>query len=88
MKGPVAKIMRELGYAPSAAEIAKLYQGIANGIVIDELDRNLSATIEAMGLRARVTATVMRSAADQVRLTQEVIAFAKSIAVQSEPLNQ
>jgi LPPG:FO 2-phospho-L-lactate transferase len=88
VKGPAAKIMRELGYAPSAAEIARLYQGFAHGIMIDELDRNLSATIEAMGLRARVTATVMRGAADQARLAQEVVAFAGSIAVRSGPVNQ
>ena len=88
VKGPAAKIMRELGCEPSAAEIARLYRGIAHGMVIDESDRKLSATIEAMGLRARVAATVMRSAADQARLAQEVVAFAGSIAVQSEPVNR
>jgi len=88
VKGPAAKIMRELGYEPSAAEIARLYQGIAHAMVIDELDRKLSAPIEAMGLYARATATVMKSAADQARLAQEVIAFAESVAVQNEHLNQ
>ncbi len=88
VKGPAAKIMRELGCEPSAAEIARLYRGIAHGMVIDESDNELSATIEAMGMRARVAATVMRSAADQARLAQEVVAFAGSIAVQSEPVNR
>lgn len=88
VKGPAAKIMRELGYEPSAAEIARLYQGIAHAMVIDELDRKLSAPIEAMGLYVRVTATVMKSVADQARLAQEVIVFAESIAVQNEHLNQ
>ena len=57
-------------------------------MVIDESDRELSATIEAMGLRARVAATVMRSAADQARLAQEVVAFAESIAARSEPVHR
>ena len=87
LKGPAAKIMRELGYAPSAAEIAKLYRGIAHAMVIDELDRGLSGEIEAMGLRARVSATVMSSVADQARLAREVVAFADSITVQSGSAN-
>ena len=88
VKGPAAKIMRELGCEPSAAEVARLYRGIAHGMVIDESDSKLSAAIEAMGLRARVAATVMRSAADQARLAREVVAFAGSIAVHSEPVNR
>lgn len=82
VKGPAAKIMRELGCAPSAVEIARIYKGIAHALVIDELDRGLCATIEAMGMRAFVTATILRSVEDQARLAQDVVACAQSIAVQ------
>lgn len=46
---PAAKIMRELRRAPTATEVARLYKGVTHGLVIDELDRNQSATIEATG---------------------------------------
>jgi LPPG:FO 2-phospho-L-lactate transferase len=88
VKGPAAKIMRELGDEPSAAGIARLYAGIADGLVIDEQDRNLSAAIEVTGLHVCVTPTLMRSDSDQARLAHDVLAFTQSIAVKKASSNQ
>jgi LPPG:FO 2-phospho-L-lactate transferase len=73
IKGPAAKIMQELGVEVSALGIAKWYSGLAGTLVIDRADASLAPAIEALGLRAAIRGTVMRDAADRVRLAQECI---------------
>ena len=80
VKGPAAKIMRELGYPASAATLGKLYAGLVDGLVIDERDRGIRGEIEAMGLRACVTGTLMRNVEDQARLARTTLDFAARIA--------
>lgn len=79
VKGPAAKIMRELGDAPSAATIAKLYSGVADGLIIDERDRHLRSEIEAAGLRVCVSDAVMTTTQDQGRLARTTLQFAASL---------
>lgn len=79
LKGPAAKIMRELGDAPSAATIARLYSGLADGLVIDAQDRPLRSEIEAAGLRACETDAVMTTPQDQARLARSTLEFAASL---------
>jgi LPPG:FO 2-phospho-L-lactate transferase len=80
VKGPLAKIMGEMGVAASSLEIARFYAGLADGLVIDHADAALKPEIEALGLRVHVTATLMRDAAGQKALAQETLGFAKSLA--------
>lgn len=80
VKGPAAKIMGELGVAPSAVEIARVYLDLIDGLVIDEQDRDQSAEIAAMGLRVCVTDTLMKTSDDQVRLARVTRDFATSVA--------
>jgi LPPG:FO 2-phospho-L-lactate transferase len=80
VKGPAAKIMRELGHTVSAATIARLYAGLVDGLVIDERDRPVRAEIEAAGLRVCVTDALMKGPQDQARLAQTTLEFAASIA--------
>lgn len=79
VKGPAAKIMRELGYAASAATIGEVYTGLVDGLVIDERDRELSDEIEAANLRVCVTHTLMTNEEDQTRLAQTTLRFAADI---------
>lgn len=79
VKGPAAKIMRELGYAASAATIARLYTGLIDGIVIDERDRAIRGAIEATGLQVCVSDTLMVSAEKQAMLAQAVLRFSAGI---------
>lgn len=79
IKGPAAKIMRELGDAPSVATIARLYSGVADGLIIDAQDRHLRSEIEAAGLRACLTDAVMTTPQDQARLAQTTLQFAASL---------
>ncbi len=80
VKGPAAKILRELGHAASAATIATLYAGVADGLVVDERDRALCSTVEAAGLRVCVADTLMTDAQREAGLAQVVLAFAAELA--------
>lgn len=79
VKGPAAKIMRELGHAASALTVARHYGPLLSGLIIDEQDADLAAMIESEGTRVRVTSTVMRSSGDRVGLAQECLTFADEL---------
>jgi LPPG:FO 2-phospho-L-lactate transferase len=79
IKGPAAKILRELGREPSALEIARYYAGLIDGLIIDEIDAHLAPAIEALNMKASVTATVMRTQADQERLADATLEFAAAL---------
>ena len=76
LKGPAAKIMRELGKSVSAIEIARFYHGLVDGLVLDTDDANLCDAIAQTGITPCVTATVMREPKDRRQLAQDVVRFA------------
>ncbi len=76
IKGPAAKIMRELGREPSALEVARHYRGLVDGLVIDTADAGDANAIAALGMTPHVTGTVMKSDADRASLASEVLALA------------
>ena len=75
VKGPAAKLMRELGVEPSAVEVARYYRGIARTIVIDRADAALAPAVEALGLHAAIEDTLMRDDADRERLARACVAL-------------
>lgn len=75
IKGPAAKIMRELDAEVSALGIARWYAGLVNTLVIDRADEALAPAIEALGMRAAVSETVMRDATGRARLARECVAL-------------
>jgi len=85
VKGPAAKMMRELGLSPSAFSVARHYtaRGLLDGFVIDRADASLAPAIERLGARTLVTDIVMRSIGDRVRLATEVLAFIETIRGES-----
>ena len=76
LKGPAAKIMRELGKSVSAIEIARFYHGLVDGLIIDNVDASLSDDIAQTGIAPLVTATVMHEPKDRRQLAQDVVHFA------------
>src|SRR4029079_7595118 len=64
VKGPAAKIMRELSRDVSAIGIAKHYCGLVDGLVIDQVDAAAAPAIEALSIRSLTTGTLMTSAGD------------------------
>jgi len=76
VKGPAAKMYAELGIEPSALAVARHYQGLLSGFVLDNTDRHLSDKIET---RTLVTDTLMNSDADRARLAMDVLHFIGSL---------
>ncbi len=79
IKGPMAKIMSELGIACNPVSIARHYVDIIDAIVIDDCDRAFQSEIENLGVRVVCAPIVMGSASDRVRLAETVLDFAGSI---------
>jgi len=76
IKGPTAKLMKELGLKADVASIARHYAGLIDGLVIDHQDESRAGQVESEGMRVRVTQTVMRTLDDRIRLAREVLDFA------------
>jgi hypothetical protein len=51
--------MKSMQLRPSAIEVAKLYLDVMGTFVMDNVDRKFAAEVEALGLHAVVTNTVM-----------------------------
>ncbi len=80
LKGPAAKMMRELGVEASARGVARHYGGRVNGWVIDDRDAADRLAIEAMGRAVTVTDTVMRDRRGSARLARHVLGFVRALA--------
>jgi LPPG:FO 2-phospho-L-lactate transferase len=76
IKGPAAKMYRELGIEPSALAVARHYEGVLRGFVFDILDQDLRSQVEGLGLHSLVTDTVMRTDEDRRRLAEEILVWA------------
>lgn len=83
IKGPAAKMMRELGIPASTQAVAAYYDGrypgLLQGFVLDQADAAQAGAIESLGMRVRVANTVMKSAGDRGMLADETIDFARAI---------
>lgn len=79
VKGPAAKMMTELGIEPSALSVARHYQGIINGFILDQEDVNLAAAIQATGVSVKISNTLIPQAADRLRFALEVLDFCMTI---------
>ncbi|MDB3954191.1 2-phospho-L-lactate transferase [Alphaproteobacteria bacterium] len=79
LKGPAAKMLRELGFDTSAAAIADHYGDLLQGFVIDSQDIDLANNLETKSRRVHATNTVMKSLEDRVALARETFAFASQI---------
>ena len=77
IKGPTAKMMRELGVPATAEAVARHYAGLATHFVIDRVDAACEAAVRGLGMRTAVTQTVMASLADRVALARGVLDLAR-----------
>jgi LPPG:FO 2-phospho-L-lactate transferase len=83
LKGPADLMLASLGHEASALGVARLYRGVVDGFVLDALDADLAPAVEALGLAALVTDTVMTDDAARARLAGEMLAFAERLRRQS-----
>jgi LPPG:FO 2-phospho-L-lactate transferase len=75
VKGPAAKMYRELGIEPSALAVAKHYCDLATGFVLDIFDRQLEGEIRSLDMRTLVTNTLMKSHDDRKQLARAILDF-------------
>lgn len=80
VKGPLGKMMSELGVEPSALGVARHYGRLVGGWIIDTVDRDLAPAIEALGCRVKICDTMMRTLDDKRRLAHDAIDFAFELA--------
>ncbi|HYF21437.1 MAG TPA: 2-phospho-L-lactate transferase [Ramlibacter sp.] len=80
VKGPAAKIMRELGHEVSSTGIARFYRGLIDALVIHETDAAQAPAIESLGIRVLVTDTLMGTRERQAELAAQVIGFSGRLA--------
>ena len=78
LKGPTAKIMKELQVDCDVNGIVELYKDIADGIVIDNKDSDHTEKIESKGIKVHTSNIVMQSLQDRVNLASEVIQFSET----------
>jgi LPPG:FO 2-phospho-L-lactate transferase len=85
IKGPAAKMLRELGEEVSALGVARRYIGLVEGYVFDKQDAALSREIETLGYRVLATQTVMRSDEDREALARDCLELLRRLMPASVP---
>jgi LPPG:FO 2-phospho-L-lactate transferase len=75
IKGPAAKMYKEMGIQPSALTFVEHYHDFLSGILIDTQDEGLLQIAAPSGVSVGVTNTVMKDREDRRRLAEEVLAF-------------
>lgn len=80
LKGPAAKMMRELGAEPTALGVVRHHGSFVDAWVIDQQDAKLQHAIEREGKVVIVTDTVMRDRSKSVQLAKRVVSFARALA--------
>ncbi len=77
VKGPAAKMYRELGIEPCAHSVARHYASFLTGFVVDRVDAKEVGAIQGMGVEVLLADTLMKDRSDRLRLAAEVIQFAQ-----------
>jgi LPPG:FO 2-phospho-L-lactate transferase len=85
LKGPAAKLMRELGAAPDVVGLARCYDGLLDGLVIDLDDAEAAGALRALGVEPLATVSVMTSDEGRVRLAQETLELAAKLKSAKSP---
>jgi LPPG:FO 2-phospho-L-lactate transferase len=77
IKGPAAKMMREMGQMISPLTVLDHLDDLLDGFVLDQEDRVLERGIDIPLL---ITDTIMTNRADKARLAQEVVEFGLTLS--------
>jgi LPPG:FO 2-phospho-L-lactate transferase len=76
VKGPAAKMYKELGIEPSALAVARHYgESVLTGFILDEVDAGLVEDVRALGIHPFPTKTLMKSPGDRRNLARDVLHF-------------
>lgn len=79
IKGPTAKMMKELEIPNSAVEVAQHYVDFLDGFILDKTDADLEPEVADLGLETVVTQTVMVTLDDRISLAREAITLVEAL---------
>lgn len=82
LKGPTDKFLRWAGVEVSPLGVARLYHSALDGLdgmLIDSVDADKAASIEALGVAVRTREIIMRSPDDKRRVARDALEFLKAL---------
>jgi LPPG:FO 2-phospho-L-lactate transferase len=79
LKGPADRLLAELGHEPSVVGVATMWAPYAATLLIDEADAALADRVEATGIRAVVTPTIMSGPAESAALARALLGAAPAV---------
>lgn len=82
VKGPAAKMMRELGQMVSPLTVADHFEGLLDGFVLDHADGEIANAVQ---LPTLVTATLMTDWESKRQLAQETLTFGAQLIEGQKP---
>lgn len=83
LKGPAAKMYRELGIAPRSSAVADHYRDFLTGFIFDWRDQEELEIIERWRIIPMLTDIIMKDEQDRVRFAGEVLEFAELVLQRS-----
>ena len=75
LKGPAAKMFRDLGIEPSAQSVRQHYQDILDGFIFDNLDAHDAKNLEQSAIINESFQTIMKNDTDKVLLAEAAISL-------------
>jgi LPPG:FO 2-phospho-L-lactate transferase len=79
IKGPAARNFKDLGIECSPLGVARYYDKLIDGIIIDQQDRQLSDAIESLDISVVVTNTLMTDESSRLHLAKVALDFASRL---------
>jgi LPPG:FO 2-phospho-L-lactate transferase len=76
LKGPADRMLASLGHESTALGVARMYAGLVDRFVLDEVDAALAPHVADLGMAVSVLPTVMRSDSDRAALAERLLAEA------------
>jgi LPPG:FO 2-phospho-L-lactate transferase len=85
IKGPAAKMYREMGIEPGALAVASHYRGLISALFIDNQDADEAPAIDKLGIQPVVTNILIPTPEERKRLASEVLAFLACLSEEARP---
>ena len=71
--------MNEMGIEVSSVSIAKHYQGLIDGMIIDRSDEKEAEKITKLGIEVKLSKIIVNTKEEKMRLAEESVNFIKEI---------
>lgn len=77
IKGPADALMQSLGHEVTATGVARIYAGLVDTFVLDQVDAAQSPAIEALGFRSVMCDSLMKNPDEAARIAKTVLMHAR-----------